>query len=98
MAGPETPPDLALKERKARDGALILPMVGLLFLTPPVANMFAVDGLIFGIPVLVAYIFTVWGILILCARALARRLADAQLEESRRRQSRGGSHVDEVGP
>ncbi|MEM9371202.1 MAG: hypothetical protein AAGA26_08590 [Pseudomonadota bacterium] len=87
-----------MRVRKARDGALILPLVGLLFLAPPFANMFAVDGRIFGIPSLVAYIFFVWGALILCARAMARYLERAQIDESRRRTSSTDRHVDGYGP
>ena len=77
MAAPNTPVDIAMRDRKTRDAALILPIVGLLFLIPPFASIFAIEGRIFGIPVLVAYIFTVWALLILAARVLAKRIEAA---------------------
>ncbi|MEM7178818.1 MAG: hypothetical protein AAGD47_10385 [Pseudomonadota bacterium] len=74
MAEPENPADLALKARKIRDTAMIMPLFGLMVLTPPIANLFAVSGRILGVPVIVAYIFAVWALLILGAALLARRL------------------------
>lgn len=74
MAEPENPADLALKARKIRDGAMIMPLFGLMVLTPPIANLFAVSGRLFGVPIIVTYIFAVWAVLILGAALLARRL------------------------
>ncbi len=70
----ESTPDAQLRARKLRDGALFLPLVGLVLLMPPVADLFAVDRRILGVPVVVAYVFAVWAGLILLALRLAARL------------------------
>ena len=66
--------DDALRARRARDAALVLPLAGLLVLTPPVANLFLSDITLFGAPLVVIYLFTVWAALIVCAQRLSRRL------------------------
>ncbi len=63
-----------MRDRKLRDRALILPVVGLILLIPPVASIFQIDGRIGGVPVTLAYIFAVWAALIACAFWLSRRL------------------------
>ncbi len=78
-AGPERPagavdPDDALKLRKLRDGALLLPLLGLALLMPPVAQIFALDIALGGVPLVVAYVFSVWLALILIAARLSARL------------------------
>lgn len=75
--------DQPLRYRKARDRALVLPLVGALLLTPPVAGIFEIEAKIGGVPFLLVYLFAVWAALIAGAAALARRLreADAAGEE-----------------
>ncbi len=68
-----------LRHRKARDRAVILPVVGTVLILPPVAQIFEIDARIGGVPCVVIYIFAVWGLLILGAGALSRSLARAEL-------------------
>ena len=64
--------DRSFARRKIRDWALILPLLGLIFLAPPIASMVPADSEIAGLPATVVYIFAVWAGLILGAFALAR--------------------------
>jgi len=66
--------DEGVARQKARDAGIVLPLAGLVLLTPPVATAAAVDGRLLGVPVAVIYVFGVWAALILGARLLARRL------------------------
>jgi hypothetical protein len=68
--------DPPLDRRKIRDQALILPLVGLILLTPPVAGIFELDVRIAGVPFTLLYLFTVWAMLIAGALWLSRRLRD----------------------
>jgi len=68
------PADQPLRHRKARDRALILPLVGLILLTPPVAGIFQLDAKIAGVPFTAVYLFAVWALLIAGAAALSRQL------------------------
>jgi len=72
------PADPGLGVRKARDAALALPLVGVILTMPPVAQIFAIDLRIAGIPVVVAYIFGVWILLVLGARATGQRILDSE--------------------
>ena len=75
-ASPSDRADEPLRHRKTRDRALILPLAGLILLTPPVAGVFHLDAKIAGIPFTVVYLFAVWALLIAGAAALSRRLRD----------------------
>ena len=66
--------DQPLRYRKARDRALILPLAGVILLTPPVAGIFQLDAKIAGMPFTLLYLFAVWAILIAGAAALSRQL------------------------
>lgn len=66
--------DQPLRYRKARDRALILPVIGAILLLPPVARIFELDVRIGGVPLLAVYVFAVWAALIVGAAALSRRL------------------------
>lgn len=69
--------DRPLRHRKARDWALILPLVGALLFMPPIAGIFQVDGRVGGVPFLLVYLFAVWAALIAGAAALSRRLRES---------------------
>ncbi|MEM7525039.1 MAG: hypothetical protein AAF360_15040 [Pseudomonadota bacterium] len=71
----EAPDEAALSATKARDTALALPLAGLVALSPPLIDVFAVEGRIFGAPGIVVYLFVVWAALICLAGLLSRRLA-----------------------
>lgn len=89
-AGPDDAPAVAppppRQGRKARDAALLLPLVGFIALMPPVAGVFAIEGTLFGVPVVLLYVFLVWGVLIALAVRVARALAGWE-----RAMGRGGS-------
>jgi hypothetical protein len=70
-------PDKSLRHRKIRDRALILPLVGLLLLTPPLANIFELDARLNGVPIVLVYVFAVWAGLVAGAILLSRGLRDA---------------------
>lgn len=84
MARPAPPPpsgsgsgsgaDPALRARKLRDMTMLLPIVGTVLFLPPAVRIVALDGMILGVPVAVAYVFAVWALLIAAARPLGRRL------------------------
>lgn len=60
--------------RKLRDAAFVVPAFALLLLLPPFLNLFAIGGLLFGIPIEVAYIFAIWAALVVAAALLSRCL------------------------
>jgi hypothetical protein len=63
-----------LSDRKTGDRAIILPLVGCLLLTPPLAGIFQLDIRILGIPFTGFYLFAVWAGLIVGAAVLSRRI------------------------
>ena len=64
----------AYRQRKYRDAAALLPILGLFLLATPVFSAFTSveDGSV--LPRAIVYIFGVWAVLILLALVLARRL------------------------
>lgn len=46
------------------DRLVALFLVGVMALNPPLLRAFGVDGTVFGFPLLVFYVFVVWGLLI----------------------------------
>ncbi|MFA5538711.1 MAG: hypothetical protein WCZ72_08460 [Gemmobacter sp.] len=72
MAQPERPrPD---EDHRRKDAAFVLPVFGVLLL-PPFVNLFTQERLIFGLPLEVVYLFTVWVALVAGALMLSRRVA-----------------------
>jgi hypothetical protein len=59
---------------RARDAAVLLPVLGLFLLMPPMITLFVGDAGETGIPRVVTYLFGVWLALIVAAAWLARRL------------------------
>ena len=55
---------------------MVLPLLGVLALLPPFANIFDLDARIAGIPLTGLYLFVVWGLLIFGAARLARPLRE----------------------
>lgn len=66
-----SPPE---REARARDAAIVLPLLGLVLLMPPVIVLFAVPIRIAGVPLIVIYVFGVWLTLVLGAALLGRVL------------------------
>lgn len=69
-------PHQPLRHRKARDRALILPLMGAFLFTPPVAGIFQLEMKIGGVPFLLIYLFAIWAALIAGAAALSGRLRE----------------------
>lgn len=68
----------SLPSKRLQDFAFIAPILGFVFLTPPIIGLFATKGTIFGAPVILVYLFSVWLGLIVIAAVLSRRLARAE--------------------
>jgi hypothetical protein len=64
----------SFRTSKAPDAAVVLPVFGAILLLPPAISLFAVPVAIWGVPLIVLYVFGVWAGLIGCAALLARRL------------------------
>ena len=62
------------RERRARDAAVLLPLLGLFLLMPPIIVLFAQPVMVGGMPLIVAYVFGVWLALVAAAALLARAL------------------------
>jgi hypothetical protein len=76
---PKRDPDLArraLRARRRRDIAVILPLLGLFLFLSPVIRIAQGPSTIWGIPHIFIYLFGVWLILILLTRRLSRHLID----------------------
>ena len=74
------------QQRKTRDRALVLVIAGFLLLMPPFVGIFEIEAHLFGVPVALVYLFTVWAGLIVGAARLA-----ASLRVSEDRTGAGGS-------
>lgn len=57
---------------RREDIAFLPPLFGVVVLLPPILNLFAVERLVFGLPLEVIYLFMVWTLLILGAVLLSR--------------------------
>lgn len=60
--------------QKARDGILVLTVFGALGFMPPILPFFDRPISIFGMPLIVVYVFGAWLVLIALARWLSQRL------------------------
>lgn len=74
MRPPRERPPIRLVEGKASDLSWFLPLVGLFLLMPPLLGLFNESRYLFGIPLLLVYLFAVWLIGILLTALAARRL------------------------
>jgi membrane protein implicated in regulation of membrane protease activity len=57
---------------RARQRALLVPVLGAFLLMPPFVWLFAGPGMVFGVPLIVAYLFGVWLALIVVTYWLTR--------------------------
>lgn len=67
---------------KVESIAFLLPLFGFLLLMPPAVLAFSLPSAIAGVPIIVLYIFAIWGGLIIGAAWLARRLAQPFEDQS----------------
>ena len=71
---PEPMPSAPEGGARARDAAVVLPLLGLFLLMPPVIALFAAPLVVAGVPLIVVYLFGVWIALVLAAALLGRAL------------------------
>lgn len=63
--------------RRRAEAVLVVQVIGALFLLPPLINLFNTRTLLFGVPLEVLYLFTVWLLLISCAIIISSRMSKA---------------------
>ena len=59
---------------RTRNAAALLPAIGVFLWMPPVITLFSGGIEVAGVPLIVAYLFGTWLLLIVCAALLTRRL------------------------
>ncbi|MCB1512953.1 MAG: hypothetical protein KDJ36_18820 [Hyphomicrobiaceae bacterium] len=64
-----------------RDVATVLPFLAVVLLTSPLIVVFSAPTTVFGIPLIVVYLFSVWIVVILVALVVAHRLSAASRNE-----------------
>ena len=77
-------PEAEDEQAAVGDAGWALPLLGGVLLISPIIRIAASDQTFFGAPSAVAYIFAVWGGLIILASRLARRARRAELAARRR--------------
>lgn len=66
---------MEMSDRKRSEGfAFFLPVLGAILIMPPLVLLFDVQADVFGIPVIVAYLFSVWLFLAIASFVLTRKL------------------------
>lgn len=60
--------------QRVQSAAVVVPVLGLFLFMPPFVTLFAGPARAPGIPLIVAYIFGVWAVLLVATALLARRL------------------------
>ena len=60
------------RAEKIRQVALLLPLFGLFLLLPPAVRVFALPASLWGMPVIVIYVFSIWAALIVGTAVLTR--------------------------
>lgn len=84
MTGPED------DDHRARDAATILPFLATALIVPPLVLIFAVPVRLAGVPLIVAYLFGVWAVVIAAAWLVAGRLKPQADEDDRISSEPGG--------
>lgn len=77
-------PDLgkgAFEARRWRDFARLLPVLGVFLLVSPLVSVFDVEARFFGLPLIFAFVYGAWALLIILAARIARRLAAGEEED-----------------
>lgn len=67
--------DIPRARKRRYDGAFILPIFAALMILPPFLSLFAVPVTVFGVPLIVVWLFGLWLVLIFIARWLAHLLS-----------------------
>ena len=69
---------VALSHRNAQDRSIALVLAGIVLLLPPVGAAALLDVTVFGLPLPLVYVFTVWASLIAGGALVSRRLQGAE--------------------
>ncbi|HZY15099.1 MAG TPA: hypothetical protein VFE74_00640 [Ramlibacter sp.] len=59
---------------RAQTLGVLLPLLALFLLMPPFVTLFTADGSVAGVPLIVVYLFGIWGLLLVATWLLARVL------------------------
>jgi hypothetical protein len=90
----------ASPESKTQQLAFLMPLLGLFLLMPPAVLTFTMPTTVAGVPLIVLYIFAVWGLVIIGTALLARRLTGpTDIDQpSSKRPDFGTSSGSDLGP
>lgn len=61
---------------KLKGLAIALPVFGTILLVPPLTQIFVTKGTIFGVPLIVFYLFSIWIVLIGASFLISRKITD----------------------
>lgn len=79
MSEPETGPVArSARQRKMRDIAWLLPLLGIFLFLTPLPYIFTGPQTAFGMPLIFVFLYGVWAALIIASRAVARRIGETQ--------------------
>lgn len=76
--------------QKIKGMAIALPIFGTILLIPPLTQIFATNLQVFGIPLIVLYLFCIWVVLISASFFISRRIDDTEETTSNSSSSRDG--------
>jgi hypothetical protein len=62
-----------VKQRRKSERLIALALLGFLLFNYPLLSLFSVEGTVFGVPVLYAYLFASWGLLIALMALVVRK-------------------------
>jgi len=77
--------------RKLQFLAFLLPVIGFLLMMPPLITIANVNRMVFGFPAIIAFLFTVWMLLIVAAFLFQRRIAALDASPANKSRLRGGT-------
>lgn len=76
--------DILFRHGRARDRSIVVVLCGAVALLPPIVSISLIDLNLFGIPLPVVYVFSVWIALIVGAAILSRSMAEGDPPDSMR--------------
>jgi uncharacterized membrane protein len=77
--------------RKLENIAAALPVFGAAMIFPPIVRVFAPDARLFGVPIIVIYLFAIWMMFIIATYFLSRRLKQSDVDQPGDGGSAGGN-------
>ncbi len=61
---------------------MVVLILGICFFMPPLAHIFQVDRMLFGIPATLVYLFAIWALLIIVTARLAPRMRNGDTDRN----------------